>query len=58
MVVFHRDGALHLNGLVCHRTASFPTGVVSVANNDEVLDYFAPFVAGFIMQDVDVDKAI
>ena len=58
VVVFHRDGALHLDGLVCHRTASFPTGVVSVANDDEVLDCFAPFVAGFTMQDVDVDKAI
>jgi adenine phosphoribosyltransferase len=58
VVVFHRDGALHLDGLVCHRTASFPTGVVNVANDNEVLDCFAPFVAGFIMQDVDVDKAI
>ena len=58
VAVFHRDGALHLDGLVCHRTASFPTGVVSVANDDEVLDCFASFVAGFIMQDVDVDKAI
>ena len=58
VVVFHRDGALHLDGLVCHRTASFPTGVVCVANDDKALDYFAPFVAGFVMQDVDVDKAI
>ena len=58
VAVFHRDGALHLDGLVCHRTASFPTGVVRVANDDEVLDCFAPFVAGFTMQDVDVDKAI
>ena len=58
VAVFHRDGVLHLDGLVCHRTASFPTGVVSVANDDEVLDCFASFVAGFIMQDVDVDKAI
>lgn len=58
VVVFHRDGALDLDGLVCHRTASFPTGVISVANDDEVLDYFAPFVAGFVMQNVDVDKAI
>ncbi|RDL36265.1 uncharacterized protein BP5553_06877 [Venustampulla echinocandica] len=57
VAVFHRD-ALHLDGLVCHRTASFPTGVVSVADDDEVLDCFAPFVAGFIMQAVDVDKAI
>ncbi len=58
VAVFHRDGALHLDGLVCHRTASFPTGVVRVANDNEVLDCFAPFVAGFGMQDVDVDKAI
>jgi adenine phosphoribosyltransferase len=58
VVVFHRDGALHLDGLVCHRTASFPTGVVRVANEDEVLDCFAPFVAGFVMQDMDVNKAI
>jgi len=57
VAVFHRD-ALHLDSLVCYRTASFPTGVVSEANDDEVLDCFAPFVAGFIMQDVDVDKAI
>ena len=60
VVVFHRDdGALHIDGdLVCYRTASFPTGVISVANDDEVLDRFASFVAGFTMQDVDVDKAI
>ncbi|MCJ1404336.1 hypothetical protein MMC11_007561 [Xylographa trunciseda] len=58
VAVFHREGTLHLDGLVCHRTASFPTGVVSVANDDDVLDCFAPFIAGFIMQDVDVDKAI
>ena len=58
VAVFHRDGALHLDGLVCHRTASFPTGVVSVANDDEVLDCFASFVVGFTMQDMDVDKAI
>jgi len=58
VVVFHRDGALNLKGLVCHRTASFPTGVISVANDDEALDCFAPFIAGFVMQDLDVDNAI
>ncbi|KAN0098189.1 hypothetical protein V8E51_013852 [Hyaloscypha variabilis] len=56
VVVFHRNGALHLDGLVCHRTASFPTGVVSVADNDEELDCFASFVAGFTMQNIDVDN--
>ena len=58
VAVIHRDGVLRLDGLVCHRTASFPTGVVSVANDDEVLDCFASFVAGFTVQDADVDKAI
>ncbi|KAI0455670.1 phosphoribosyl transferase domain protein [Xylaria acuta] len=58
VVVFHRDGTLHIDGLVCHRTASFPTGTIHVANDGNVLDSFAPFVAGFAMQDVDADKAI
>src|ERR1051326_1502067 len=58
VAVFHRDGPLHLDGLVCYQTASFPTGVVCVANDDEVLNCFAPFVAGFTMQDMDLDAAI
>ena len=43
---------------MCHQTASFPTGAISVANNDEVLDYFASFLAGFVMQGVEADNAI
>jgi adenine phosphoribosyltransferase/phosphomevalonate kinase len=58
VVVFHRDAVLHLDGLVCHQTASFPTGVVRIPDEDEVLDRFAPFVAGFNVQDVDVDRAV
>lgn len=58
MAVSHCDGALNFDGLVCHQTASFPTRVVSVANEDKVLDCFAPFVTGFILQNVDVNKAI
>ncbi|ODM14220.1 hypothetical protein SI65_10369 [Aspergillus cristatus] len=59
VVVFHREGTLQFDGLVCHRTAaSFPTGAISIANNDEVLDCFAPFLAGFVMQGVEADKAI
>ncbi|KAI1490075.1 hypothetical protein F5X96DRAFT_637871 [Biscogniauxia mediterranea] len=58
VVVFHRNGALRLGDLVCHRTASFPTGLISVADNDDVLDQFAHFIAGFVMQDADMDKAI
>lgn len=56
VVLFHRDGSLQadLNGLVCHRTASFPTGVVCVADEDTALDCFAPFVNGFTTQDVHI----
>lgn len=58
VVVFHRDGTMHLDGLVCHRTASLPTGVIRVADNNEVLDCFAPFIAGYVTQDVDTDTAV
>ena len=57
VVVFHRE-RLHLDGLVCHRTASFPTGIVRVADDDEVLDDFAAFIAGFAMRDQEVDNAV
>ncbi|KOC15906.1 phosphoribosyl transferase domain protein [Aspergillus flavus AF70] len=57
VVVFHRDGTLSLNGLVCHRTACFPTGAIRVLDEDEVLDNFASFVAGFVMEDTEADKA-
>ncbi|KAJ3539769.1 hypothetical protein NM208_g5358 [Fusarium decemcellulare] len=58
LVVFHRDEKLRLNGLVCHRTAKFPTGIVSVVDDDKVLDCFASFIAGFVMRDAEVDKTI
>ncbi|CAJ2507115.1 Uu.00g083010.m01.CDS01 [Anthostomella pinea] len=57
VVIFHRDN-LHLNGLVCHRTASFPAGTIRVEDSDGALDRFAPFVAGFVGQDIDIDNAI
>ncbi|KAF5700345.1 adenine phosphoribosyltransferase [Fusarium mundagurra] len=58
VVVFHRDGNLNLDGLVCHHTASFPTGVVRVATDDETLDRFTSFIAGFAFRDVKMDEAI
>jgi adenine phosphoribosyltransferase len=54
VVVFHRDGTLRLDGLVCHRTASFPTGVVGVVDDDKVLECFAAFVAGSVAPDAHV----
>jgi adenine phosphoribosyltransferase len=50
VVVFHRE-RLYLDGLVCQQTASFPAGVVRVADDGEALDRFAAFVAGFAAPD-------
>lgn len=60
VLIFHRDnGALHFGDLVAHQTTSFPTGVVSVADDDKKLDTFANFVAGFSMQtETEVGNAI
>ena len=58
VIVFHRDKTLQLDGLVCHQTASYPIGVVRVADEDQVLDDFAPFVAGFAMHDRGAHRAV
>jgi adenine phosphoribosyltransferase len=58
VVVFHRDTNFCLDELVCHRTASFPTGVVSVVDDDDELDQFASFIAGFLLEDGQADRAI
>ncbi|KAI6353114.1 hypothetical protein MCOR25_009166 [Pyricularia grisea] len=57
VVVFHRAGNLHLDGLVCHSTATFPSGVVRVTDDDEVLDVFARYVAGYAVNDIDQESA-
>lgn len=56
VVVFHRGVTLHLDGLVCHQTASFPSGLISVKDVDNVLDSFALFIAGFVVDDIDMDS--
>ncbi|KAI1044960.1 hypothetical protein LB503_013581 [Fusarium chuoi] len=58
VAVFHRDGDLNLDGLVCHSTASFPTGVVRVVTDDEKMDRFTSFIAGFTFADAKMDEAI
>lgn len=52
VIVSHRDGALHLDGLVCRQTVSFPTGAIYVPDDDgDVLDHFSSFVAGYAVAD-------
>lgn len=60
VLVFHRDNrALHFGNLASYRTACFPNGVIGVADNDEELDSFASFVAGFSVQEgIDVGNKI
>lgn len=56
VVVFHRDVPLHFDGLVCHETAHFPTGVIGVADQDETLDSFASFVVGSVIQNTNMEQ--
>ncbi|KAJ8127876.1 hypothetical protein O1611_g5763 [Lasiodiplodia mahajangana] len=58
VVVCHRHGTLDLAGLVCHRTAFFPAGVVRVPNDNTSIESFSSFIAGYAMCDLDVDKAV
>lgn len=58
IVVFHRDVTLHLNDLKCHRTVFFSIEVVRVTDDDEILNRFASFMAGFVMRNVHIDKAM
>lgn len=58
VVVCHRDGTLHLDGLVCHRTASFPAGTVHVRDDKKALDRFASFIVGFAMEDSDMNETV
>lgn len=49
---------LDLAHLVCHRSASLPTGYVSIADQDDTVDCFASFIAGFTVQDVNADVEV
>ena len=51
LAVFYCGESFHPDGLVCYQTASLPAGVVRVVDKDQVLDEFAPFIAGFMMND-------
>ncbi|KAK5107443.1 hypothetical protein LTR62_001274 [Meristemomyces frigidus] len=58
VVVFHRDGSLHLDGLTCLQTVSSLAGITPVADNAEILDCFTPLIAGFVLEDAVADEAI
>jgi adenine phosphoribosyltransferase len=53
IIVFHRSDSIHVDSLVCHRSACFPDGTVRIKENVRVLDKFAAFIAGCVLQDKD-----
>lgn len=55
VVLFHRDATIQLNGLLCDRTAWFPTGALRVPDSNEVLQRLTPFIAAFAVQDANED---
>lgn len=58
VVVFHREGRLNFDGLVCCRTASSPADVVRVVNKANAIGAFASFIAGRVPQDRGVEEAV
>ncbi|KAH7385152.1 phosphoribosyl transferase domain protein [Phaeosphaeria sp. MPI-PUGE-AT-0046c] len=58
IVVFHRDGGLCFSDLVSDQTASYPFGVIRLADDDLVLDSFAPFIAGYALGNTDEDHDV
>ncbi|KAM7195160.1 hypothetical protein V8F33_006834 [Rhypophila sp. PSN 637] len=49
VVVFHQEG-IHFDGLICHRTAFFPTGTISVSDESAAVDFLAQFVTGWTVK--------
>jgi adenine phosphoribosyltransferase len=58
IVVFHRDGVLCFNDLVSNRRVSYPTGVLCLADDNNVLDSFASFIAGYALENTSKDHNI
>ncbi|TQW08302.1 phosphoribosyl transferase domain protein [Cordyceps javanica] len=58
VVIFHRSTSLNVEGLVCQQTACFPSGVMSVPDEDKSLDSFARFISGSDYQNSDSHDAL
>ncbi|KAF7193447.1 Adenine phosphoribosyltransferase [Pseudocercospora fuligena] len=51
IIVFHRGENLSFDGLACCEGACHPTGRLCIPDEDEEIDKFAAFIAGFRIQD-------
>ncbi|KAF9776217.1 hypothetical protein IL306_005623 [Fusarium sp. DS 682] len=51
VIMFHRNDSPILLNLVCHRSATYPTGAIVVKDEDEAIDRFAPFIVGSTVRD-------
>ncbi|KAF5234697.1 hypothetical protein FANTH_12049 [Fusarium anthophilum] len=47
VIIFHRPGSLNLHNLVCHRSLSLPSRTVAIKDDDEAIDSFTRFIAGY-----------
>ncbi|KXT07558.1 hypothetical protein AC578_10193 [Pseudocercospora eumusae] len=56
IIVFHRGENLSFDGLACCDTASCPTGRLCISDEDEEIDDFAAFIAGFTVQDYAIQQ--
>ncbi|KAI1330871.1 hypothetical protein F5Y16DRAFT_395836 [Xylariaceae sp. FL0255] len=58
VIVFHGDNTSSLGDLVSHHTASFPTSIITIADEDDAIDSFARFVAGFSVQNLETESKV
>lgn len=57
-VVFHQGENQEYDGLVCCRSATYPTGIVPVTDNEEVLVCFSRFVVRCVMHISNLNEAV
>ncbi|KAF4958337.1 hypothetical protein FGADI_2503 [Fusarium gaditjirri] len=47
VIIFHRAGSLILDNLVSHCSLAFPNRAIAIKGDDEAIDRFACFIAGY-----------
>ncbi|KAF5624528.1 phosphoribosyl transferase domain protein [Fusarium sp. NRRL 52700] len=50
VIIFHRAGSLILDNLVCHRSLSSPNRTVAIKDDNEAIDSFTRFIAGYSLK--------
>ncbi|KAF5595128.1 phosphoribosyl transferase domain protein [Fusarium subglutinans] len=50
VIIFHHLGSLNLHNLVCHRSLCFPNRTVAIKDDDEAINSFTRFIAGYRLE--------